>query len=116
MARAPRPICVTAPRSVASSVAHSHNPAASLCQLRTVIETEVCIIGSGISAAMVAERLARGRTRDILVLEAGDNVPPLAHRYALRERTLAYGEKSGATGPLEGHQGEGAPHARSLCV
>jgi len=51
--------------------------------MRRVIEADICIIGSGISAAMVAERLARdGPAHDVLVLEAGDDIPPLASRYA----------------------------------
>jgi len=84
--------------------------------LRTVIETDVCIIGSGISAAMVAERLARAPARDILVLEAGDDVPPLANRYALRERMLAYGENPWPNDHLEGYDVDGPLQSRSMCV
>jgi choline dehydrogenase-like flavoprotein len=84
--------------------------------LRTVIETDVCIIGSGISGAMVAERLARGPAREILVLEAGDDVPPLANRYALRERTLAYGENPWPNDHLDGYDVVGPLQSRSMCV
>ena len=85
--------------------------------MRSVIETDVCIIGSGIAAAMVAERLARaGAPRDILVLEAGDDVPPLANRYALRERALAYGENPWRKDHLDGYDVEGPLQSRSMCV
>ena len=57
-----------------------------------VIESDVCIIGSGISAAMVADRLARTTRGTIVVVEAGDEAPSLASRYALRDRYLEYGE------------------------
>ena len=85
--------------------------------MRSILETDVCIIGSGITAAMVAERLARGgRQRDVLVLEAGDDVPPLANRYALRDRTLAYGETPWPNDHLEGYDVEGPLQSRSMCV
>ena len=85
--------------------------------MRRVIETEVCIIGSGISAAMVAERLAKStRPRDILVLEAGADVPPLASRYALRARERAYGENPWPNDHLEGYDVEGPLQSRSMCV
>jgi len=85
--------------------------------VRSILETDVCIIGSGITAAMVAERLGRGsRHRDVLVLEAGDDVPPLANRYALRDRTLAYGETPWPNDHLEGYDVEGPLQSRSMCV
>ena len=59
---------------------------------RAVVESDVCIIGSGISAAMVADRLARTTRQRIVVVEAGDEATPLARRYALRDRHLQYGE------------------------
>jgi len=57
-----------------------------------VIETDVCIVGSGISAAMVAWKLAQTRRADIVVLEAGDENPQMRDWHALRARYLAYGE------------------------
>ncbi len=59
---------------------------------RRTIETDICIIGSGITAAMVAEKLAEERDARILVIEAGDEVPAPGEFYALRQRFLAYGE------------------------
>ena len=42
---------------------------------RIAIESDICIIGSGISAAMVADKLARQRPNtSIVVVEAGDQV------------------------------------------
>ena len=59
---------------------------------RRTIETDICIIGSGITAAMVAEKVAAERDARILVIEAGDDVPPPGEFYALRRRFLDYGE------------------------
>src|SRR6185503_12608179 len=54
--------------------------------------TDICIVGSGITAAMVAEKVAEERDARILVLEAGNDVPPPTDFYALRQRFLDYGE------------------------
>src|SRR5437762_2377981 len=103
----PRPPRPPRPPPVRSDSQHQDS------SVRTIIETDICIIGSGISAAMVAERLARGGgpSRDIVVLEAGDEVPPLANRYALRERTPAHEALSDARAPahvqLDAPQGLG---------
>ena len=57
-----------------------------------VVECDVCIIGSGISAAMVAERLVRDGKRNIVVLEAGAEQPGPLEFARLRQRNLDYGE------------------------
>ena len=57
--------------------------------MRRAVESDVCIVGSGISAAMVADRLARTTTASIVVVEAGDETVPLGQRLAARERFLA---------------------------
>lgn len=57
-----------------------------------VIESDVCIIGGGITAAMVAEKLAEEREAAIVVVEGGDRSAPLADRVERRRRHLAYGE------------------------
>jgi quinoprotein glucose dehydrogenase len=67
-----------------------------------VIETDVCIVGSGISAAMVAEKLAAERRCSIVVIEAGAESDPLATRAALRRRWLDYGESAWTNDHLEG--------------
>lgn len=56
------------------------------------LETDVCIIGGGICAAMVAEKLADDLRLGILVVEAGDKIFNLDDRFDHRERYLAYGE------------------------
>ena len=50
------------------------------------VECDVCIIGSGISAAMVAERLVRDGRRNIVVLEAGAEQPGPLEFARLRQR------------------------------
>ena len=57
-----------------------------------VVECDVCVIGAGITAAMVAERLVETRDIKIVVLEAGEWTTPLAQRMERRRRFLAYGE------------------------
>ena len=44
--------------------------------MRRVVESDICIIGSGITAAMVAEKLADERNAKIVVVEAGDDTVP----------------------------------------
>ena len=81
---------------------------------RRAVETDVCIIGSGISAAMVAERLARTTAAKILVLEAGDDTVPLAQRAAARERFRRYNENPWGRDHLEGYEVE-ARSSRARC-
>jgi choline dehydrogenase-like flavoprotein len=83
---------------------------------RQVIESDVCIIGSGISAAMVAHKLARTTKGTIVVVEAGDEVLPLAKRYALRERFKAYGESPWPDDHLDGYEIDGPLQSRSMQV
>ena len=83
---------------------------------RRVIESDVCIIGSGITAAMVAHKLARTTTRSIVVVEAGDESPSLAKRYALRERFKDYGESPWPNDHLDGYEIDGPLQSRSMQV
>ena len=57
-----------------------------------VVESDVCIIGGGITAAMVAERLAERTSATITVIEAGGRTASLEERAGTRARMLAYGE------------------------
>lgn len=66
------------------------------------VETDLCIIGSGITAAMVAEHVAEHRSASILVVEAGDETVPLAERAGRRQRFLDYGENPWQRDHLEG--------------
>jgi choline dehydrogenase-like flavoprotein len=81
-----------------------------------VVESDVCIIGSGISAAMVADRLARTTKGTIVVVEAGDEAPPLGQRYPLRDRYLQYGDNPWPNDHLEGYEMEGPLQSRSMMV
>jgi len=80
-----------------------------------VIEGDVCIIGSGITAAMVAEKLAGERNARIVVIEAGDEAPPLAHRAELRRRYLEYGENCWQRDHIPNHGANGI-QSRSMQV
>ncbi len=59
---------------------------------RRVEEADVVVIGGGITAAMVAEKLTEERVADVLVVEAGQYSVPLEERSARRQRYLDYGE------------------------
>jgi choline dehydrogenase-like flavoprotein len=83
---------------------------------RRAVESDVCIIGSGISAAMVADKLSRKSKKSIVVVEAGDDLLPPATRAAARERYLAYGENPWANDHLDGLEIEGPLQSRSMLV
>jgi glucose dehydrogenase len=80
-----------------------------------VIETDICIIGSGITAAMVAEKLAETRSARILVIEAGDEAQDPKDFYALRKRFLDYGESPWPKDHLADMSAEGM-QSRSMMV
>ncbi len=83
--------------------------------MRRVVESDVCIIGSGITAALLAEKLSEERDVSIVVVEAGDDVIPLRERPARRGRFLAYGENPWPTDHLDGMSTDGI-QSRSMCV
>ncbi len=80
-----------------------------------VVEADVCIIGSGISAAMVAEKLADERHCKVVVIEAGNESDSLAVRAALRRRFLDYGESPWTKDHLDG-LGASGMQSRSMQV
>ncbi|HEX7120814.1 MAG TPA: hypothetical protein VF178_00500, partial [Gemmatimonadaceae bacterium] len=82
---------------------------------RRVIEADVCIIGSGITAAMVAAKLTDERTARVVVIEAGDEMPPLTEWNTLRRRFLNYGESPWPRDHLDDTDVEGI-QSRSMCV
>lgn len=84
--------------------------------MQRAVESDICIIGSGISAAMVAEELARTTRASIVVVEAGDDAPPLAERAAHRRRFLDYGEDPWPDDHLDGYDVEGPLQSRSMLV
>jgi len=81
----------------------------------TVVESDVCIIGSGITAALLAEKLSEERDAKIVVVEAGDDVPRLAQRSRLRQRSIDYGENPWPHDHLDGYEVDGI-QSRSMCV
>jgi glucose dehydrogenase len=82
---------------------------------RRVVESDVCIIGSGIAAAMVAEKLCEERRLSVTVVEAGDESDRLSARTALRKRFLDYGESPWQNDHLDGYDVEGI-QSRSMQV
>lgn len=80
-----------------------------------VVESDVCIIGSGIAAAMVAEKLADERRLAITVVEAGAESDRLSARPALRRRYLDYGESPWRNDHLDGYDVPGI-QSRSMQV
>src|SRR4029453_2862198 len=80
-----------------------------------VIESDICIIGSGITAAVVAEKLTEEREARIVVVEAGDETVPLAERAAHRARFVAYGESPGGPDHIDGMTADGI-QSRSMQV
>ena len=57
------------------------------------VESDVCIIGGGISAALLAERLSELAPRlTVVVVEAGQRLFDVENRRQHRQRALAYGE------------------------
>lgn len=80
-----------------------------------VVDADVCIIGSGITAAMVAEHLSRTSQQRVVVVEAGAEQPPPAQFPALRRRFLEYGESPWPADHIDGLSAAGM-QSRSMCV
>lgn len=84
--------------------------------MRHAIESDICIIGSGITAALLAEKLSEERpAARIVVVEAGDEVPGLKDRQRLRRRFIDYGENPWPGDHVEGLSAEHI-QSRSMCV
>ena len=81
-----------------------------------VVESDICIIGSGISAAMVADRLARTTKGSIVIVEAGDEAPSIDRRPLLRDRYLSYDESPWPNDHIEGYEIDGPLQSRSMQV
>ena len=79
------------------------------------IETDICILGSGITAAMVAERLTEASDAKVTVVEAGNRIFNLEERYARRQRFLEYRENPWPDDHVPGMTGYGV-QSRSMCV
>src|SRR5271165_2425099 len=58
-------------------------------------ESDICIIGGGISAAMFAQKLSELKPNfSIMVVEAGNKLFDVENRMAYRRRSLDYGENA----------------------
>jgi glucose dehydrogenase len=72
----------------------SAGAAAEICVV-PVFESDVCIVGGGISAAMLSQKLLELRPHlTINVVEAGSRLFDLPNRMEYRRRSLAYGENA----------------------
>ena len=79
------------------------------------IETDVVVIGGGITAAMFVERLAETTDAAITVVEAGYKIFNLHERAARRERYLQYRENPWPNDHIRGQSAEGIL-SRSMSV
>jgi len=62
-----------------------------------IFESDVCIIGGGITAAMIAEKLAELKPgTSITIAEAGSRIFDFENRMKYRQRNLEYGENAWA--------------------
>src|SRR4051812_15692391 len=61
----------------------------------TTLQSDICIIGGGISTAMLAQKLSELRPgKSITVVEAGKRISNLENRFGNRQRNLQYGENA----------------------
>ncbi len=73
-----------------------------------VIESDICVIGGGISAAFLAQKLSALKPNlDIVVVEAGKRLFDVENRMNDRRRTLAYGENPWPGDWIRDQGGEG---------
>ena len=71
-------------------------------------ESDICIVGGGISAAMLAEKLSELRPGlAITIVEAGSRIFDLENRAKYRERSLDYGENAWPGDFIEDQAGAG---------
>jgi glucose dehydrogenase len=71
-------------------------------------ESDVCIIGAGISSAMLAQKLSELRPGvSITVLEAGKSIFDFENRFKYRERMIRYNENPWPGDFIDGQSAEG---------
>ncbi len=81
-----------------------------------VYESDVCIIGAGISSAMLAQKLSELRPGlSITVVEAGRSIFDFENRFKYRERMIKYGENPWPGDFIPDQGGEGQV-SRSMAV
>jgi quinoprotein glucose dehydrogenase len=79
------------------------------------VECDVVVIGAGISAAMVAEKLSEQTSASIVIVEAGDKIFNLDERFERRERFLKYRENPWPGDHIRGQTARGI-QSRSMAV
>jgi glucose dehydrogenase len=73
-----------------------------------VHESDICIIGGGITSAMLAERISELRPGvSVIVVEAGRSIFDVQNRGRYRERAIEYNEHPWPEDYLEDQQGKG---------
>src|SRR5512143_1945394 len=73
-----------------------------------VHECDICIIGGGISSAMLAQKLSQLKPGlSIVVVEAGRSIFDVASRTKYRQRAMDYGEHPWPDDFIEDQQGSG---------
>ena len=73
-----------------------------------ILETDVCIIGGGISAAMLAQKLSELKPGlAITIVEAGTRIFDVENRAKYRQRSLDYGENAWPGDFIEDQAGAG---------
>ena len=82
---------------------------------RRIEEADVAIIGGGITAAMVAEKLTDEHDVDVVVIEAGARAVPLEARRERRRRYIDYGENPWTDDHIGDQSAEGIM-SRSMVV
>lgn len=80
-----------------------------------VIESDVCVLGGGITAAMVAEKLTEERDVRVVVVEAGNKIFNLPERFERRRRFLEYGENPYPNDHIRSQSAHGI-QSRSMAV
>lgn len=71
-------------------------------------ESDVCIIGSGISAALLAQKLTElAPGVSVIIVEAGKKIFDVENRFKYRQRMLDYGENAWPGDHIEDQQAEG---------
>ena len=81
-----------------------------------VIETDVCVLGGGITAAMLSEKLSELRPNlRIAVVEAGNRIFNFNERTERRRRFMAYGENPYPDDHIRTQTARGI-QSRSMCV
>lgn len=71
-------------------------------------ESDVCIIGSGISAALLAQKLAElAPGTSVIIVEAGKKIFDFENRFRYRQRMLEYGENPWPGDYIEDQAAEG---------